>query len=524
MSKFGCFLADLRLFLLYISLSMKSDFRRCMIWLHTYSGLVVGWLLFAIFVTGTLSYFTDEISVWMKPELKYQHTINKPINHAINQLSLNAQNEKRWRIFAPNSRVNEWVVQWGSRKDRQRKILSESGFSTDTIRDTKGGDFFRTFHYTLELRAYGGRYFSGIAAMFMLVATFSGIFTHRRFFKDFFTLRKIKAMRLLTDAHAILGIITLPFCIMICTSALLIYTTYYNPWSAEHYYSKGAKELNSFIIPALPRLDKNSPAAKPIEDFTIVQTQINDLWRGERQIARITFEQPYQLNGRIIVERVKDLSVSNQAERLVFSANTGEALESYTANSTAMKVRRIFYGLHEAKFADPILRWLFFIVGSLASALIATGLILWLSKRIEKVNKRHLGHFIVERLNIGGILGLLIAIVGYFYSNRLLPLVLEGRAELEVNIFLLVWLTSFIHAFLRPAHHAWGEQLFFAGVACLILPIVDYILHSEYLLSAINQGNTAYLTFTALLLFFGVIFLKIAFWKINRNKQGRQYA
>ena len=39
-----------------------------MIWLHTYLGIISGWLLFVIFVTGTLSYFTPEITYWMMPE------------------------------------------------------------------------------------------------------------------------------------------------------------------------------------------------------------------------------------------------------------------------------------------------------------------------------------------------------------------------------------------------------------------------------------------------------------------------
>ncbi|MFP3519429.1 PepSY-associated TM helix domain-containing protein, partial [Pseudomonas sp. SIMBA_077] len=47
---------------------MKEGFRQSMAWLHTWSGLLFGWLLFAIFLTGTLSYFKDEITHWMQPE------------------------------------------------------------------------------------------------------------------------------------------------------------------------------------------------------------------------------------------------------------------------------------------------------------------------------------------------------------------------------------------------------------------------------------------------------------------------
>ena len=35
--------------------------RQSMSWLHTWASLILGWLLYAIFVTGTLSFFQNEI-------------------------------------------------------------------------------------------------------------------------------------------------------------------------------------------------------------------------------------------------------------------------------------------------------------------------------------------------------------------------------------------------------------------------------------------------------------------------------
>ena len=42
--------------------------RQSMSWLHTWASLILGWLLYAIFLTGTLSFFQSEIYVWMKLE------------------------------------------------------------------------------------------------------------------------------------------------------------------------------------------------------------------------------------------------------------------------------------------------------------------------------------------------------------------------------------------------------------------------------------------------------------------------
>lgn len=47
---------------------MKQGFRQSMAWLHIWTGLVVGWVLFFIFLTGTASYVHSELTRWMQPE------------------------------------------------------------------------------------------------------------------------------------------------------------------------------------------------------------------------------------------------------------------------------------------------------------------------------------------------------------------------------------------------------------------------------------------------------------------------
>ncbi len=497
---------------------MKPDFRKSMIWLHTYSGLVIGWLLFAIFITGTLSYFNQELSQWMKPELnQYSPNINI-INKSITHLKSRELNAERWRIYLPDSRSKHLYIQWSNGRKRTLENLSLNDVSPIEVRDTKGGDFFRTFHYTLQLRSYGGRYIAGVAAMMMLVALFSGIFTHRRFFRDFFTLRKAKLSKLLSDSHALMGIVTLPFCLMICSSALMIYVTTYIPASTQHFYPDNVKQFNKEVFPSLPALDKQAPVAEPLTDFSIIEEQINQKWTGENQIDYITYEQPYRENGRIIVNRVKHNTLSNQAERLVFSSTSGEALAGYPEQSTPMKVRRIFYGLHEAHFADVPLRGMFFILGLLSSALIATGSIIWLNKRLAKVKRRHMGHHIVECLNVAGFAGLLLAVLSYFHANRFLALDVSDRASLEVNIFLWVWLATLLHSILRPAKKAWFEQLMICALLCLSLPFIDFLQDSQRLVNAVEQLNGAYLMFNIMIILSGVAFLKTALWLKRKNR------
>lgn len=46
----------------------EGSLRQRMAWLHTWVGLLFGWLAFSVFVTGALSVYAPEISRWMKPE------------------------------------------------------------------------------------------------------------------------------------------------------------------------------------------------------------------------------------------------------------------------------------------------------------------------------------------------------------------------------------------------------------------------------------------------------------------------
>ena len=46
----------------------RGSFRQAQAWLHTWCGLWVSWLLFAVFLTGTLAVFEEPITHWMTPE------------------------------------------------------------------------------------------------------------------------------------------------------------------------------------------------------------------------------------------------------------------------------------------------------------------------------------------------------------------------------------------------------------------------------------------------------------------------
>jgi uncharacterized iron-regulated membrane protein len=142
----------------------------------------------------------------------------------------------------------------------------------------------------------------------------------------------------------------------------------------------------------------------------------------------------------------------------------------------AMAVGGAFYGLHMGHFAGPLLRWLYFICGLAGTAMIGTGLVIWLGKRQLKHVKSTAMPFelrLVEVLNIASMAGLVSAVAVFFLSNRLLPVSLAGRADWEVNAFFLAWGLSLVHAVLRPGRKAWIEQLTLGAALFVAVPLIN---------------------------------------------------
>ena len=511
-----------------------------MIWLHTYLGITTGWLLFVIFVTGTLSYFTPEITYWMMPERQiqtYEHGQQYQVKQSLGYLKQHAAKASSWRIYLPSERDHHWYVQWREGRTRHLVSFNKNAVPLATNTDTKGGLFFRNFHYTLQLRGYGGRYIAGIGAMSMLLALFTGVYTHRRFFKDFFTLRKGKLTKWTTDLHALIGIVTLPFCLMICSSAILIYAIMYMPFSANMHFESGERGVNKAIIPSLPPLDSNAQAINRLNEnqdvaYSAILTNLQAQWQEPNAIRRITVESPTKINSRFIVERTKSLSVSNRAERLVYSSYTAAPLEGYADESAPATIRRIMYGLHQANFATIGLRWLLFSLGVLSCALIATGLVMWTNQRRinylkavdihttpaigKNPSKLPISLQIMEKGNVVAIMGLAIATSAFLLANRIIPTEVTNRSGFEINAFFITWLCSAIHAAVRPIKHAWYEQACGAAISYFLLAGVGVWLFYDRTTHAFNAVDTTYLSFMLMFGICSVGFIALAYWLRGR--------
>ncbi|MFJ7283380.1 PepSY-associated TM helix domain-containing protein [Pseudomonas sp. NPDC099000] len=507
---------------------MKEGFRQAMAWLHTWAGLTFGWLLFAIFLTGTLAYFKDEISHWMQPEIPARAvTSEASLTLAQNYLQQHAAGASRWLIDLPSAREPGLSVRWqqtpakpGERGQFTEKLLDAQTGSEVQGRESMGGDFFYRFHFQLQMPYPWGRWLSTIAAMVMFIGLITGIITHKKIFKDFFTFRPRKGQRSWLDGHNAVGVLVLPFHLMITYSSLVIFMAMVMPASILASYKGDPRAFYAEVFPAssTPEL-----AGKPAElaPMAPLLERARAQWSGGRA-ERLTVNNPGDANASIVVSRDDaDRVIYDASSAVTFHGVTGQQLSATPQQPVPMAIAGSFYGLHMGHFASPVLRWLYFICGLASTAMIGTGLVIWLGKRQLKHVKSGVMPFelrLVEVLNIASMSGLVVAVAAFFWANRLLPVEMATRADWEVNSFFIVWGLSVVHAVFRRGRVAWGEQLAVAAMLFCGVPLLNALTTPYHLGVTLAQGDWTLAGFDLTCLGSG-LFLAWAAWKMQHAGQ-----
>lgn len=475
--------------------------RQTMSDLHIWTGLLVGWLLYAMFLTGTVAYFRDETSQWMRPELPHQTQVPDAAEVAqrlVGTLATLAPNSPQWSFGLPDDRNNVASAFWRDPKAQGRRAFQNATFDPATgqkvaARDTLGGDFFYRFHFNFHyIPVVWGRWLAGLCAMFMLVAIVSGVITHKKIFIDFFTFRWGKGQRSWLDAHNALSVFGLPFHLMITYSGLITLMLLYMPWSGDAAFKTPPErqalnaEMSTFLPPGQA---SGQPAAlAPVGDMV---RQAEQRW-GRHNVGRVVVTNPGDANARVAVVRGDFERPSHSPQYLLFDGTSGKLVSVKDKVGAAAETRGVLYALHLGRFADMPLRWLYFFVSLAGTAMVGTGLVLWTVKRRAKLPdpaRPYFGFRLVERLNIAAIAGLSIAMAGMLWANRLLPLDLAARAEWEIHAFFIVWGGALAWALARPARRAWIELLWLAAAALALLPVLNALTTDRPLWRSLAEGD-----------------------------------
>lgn len=543
---------------------MKEGFRQSMAWLHTWTGLVVGWVLFFVFLTGTTGYFDDEITRWMQPERPLA-VIAPPVlptqgvARAQAFLAQTAPGAERWSIGLPGGRgETAWPLSWprsdeglhqarperrqrgehGERRGRNERLLFDPVAGTATpipprtqARDTGGGVGLYRLHYQLHYVSHASAILIvGVCTMLMLLAIVSGVITHKKIFKDFFTFRPAKGQRSWLDMHNVVSVMALPFFLMITYTGLMFFMYAYMPAAMNLSYGTERKwENDGYTNPLNPRANaqfepgatsggrrqrgapfvKASGTPAPLTDLSGLVARAQAQW-GASRIEGVTVDRPGDRNARVTITRRSSSLTGGPEDRLTFDGVTGEMLDAPPARHRGTwQAQDSMIALHEGLFAGPVLRWFYFASGLLGCGMVGTGLVLWTVKRRARqirAGRTDYGFRLVECLNIAAIAGLPLGIAAYFWANRLLPVSMADRTEWEFHSLFAGIGAVLLWASLRPSAKAWVDGLTLCSAAYGLLPALNALTTDRHLGVTLAAGDWALAGFDLTMLAIGGVF------------------
>lgn len=504
---------------------MQKSIRQSMAWLHSWTGLIFGWLLFAIFLMGSLSYYRHDISLWMQPSLAHiQVNQDTAIHMAYQYLEQQAPDAKTWFMNVANQQKPVNQIYWQRPNGAyENKTLNPNTGQELNLAQTQGGDFFYQLHFQLfGVPILVGRLIVSLAAFIMLIALISGVITHKKILTDFFTLRAFKGQRSYLDFHNVSSVIALPFFLTITFTGLAIFFYLYLPWGMQKLYPENNfqyfEEINAKIT---PKIENNSPAQ--MQSIHNLMQPLQREW-GKTEYSTIHVKNPNTEQAQITFTEAKDHSITRNQAQITLNAVTGKKLSSTKNNSAIATLNAGVYGLHMATFAQPLLRLALFFSGLLGCVMVASGLLLWSLKRQlqTKTEKFHVGHYLVQRLNISAIVGLPIAVLGYFYANRI-GLLIQSSQNYEVMSFFIIWLSIFGMSLCIKKQYLWKINLGIFIALAFCLPVFNFLFLLQQNLIPNFTGFWIFFKLDLFILIFGLlaIFLYRNITPIQHKAQSR---
>lgn len=497
---------------------MLSNFRLSMTWLHTWFGLVLGFVLMVVFFFGSLSVFDREFDRWALPETRFEpqpmpsfdrvllpilqrvqpdeldYAANMPLLHDAQKGPMTPRLElpadEFWAYTTHRDPVLAMGV--GFRVPQPKDPQDHNHIHGDTTIDPRNGqalregqrkigsEFFYPLHYSLHLEwKFIGYWIVALAALTMLAALVTGLVMHRKVFRELFTFRPHKhTRRSLLDLHNLTGVAALPFHFFFAFTGLVIFAQfYYLPVSQTLLRPLAqAHEVAEAAATGLPHERAGVPASLASVDAMVLEARRR--WDARGMPGQVGFLQVHHVgdaNSYVSIYRAGSDRVALVGQAVHFKGSTGDVLREEPAPTVPHGIEEFLTGLHLQHFEHWLLRWLYVFGGLLGCACIATGFLFFVEKRKRQhAQQGRMGSRVVDALAVSTVTGMLIATAAILIANRVLPAELASKGEWERLVFWGAWVLAAVHAFWRSTpvaqgavSPAWREQC--GGFAALAL-------------------------------------------------------
>lgn len=543
---------------------MFSSFRAAMTWIHTWFGLVLGFVLMVVFFFGTLSVFDREIDRWAVPETRFEpqpmpsfDAMLAPIFARIvpDAAELELARERVGQL-EPTLPLMSWSA-YTTHRDPVLTLYAElavknnpddpfdhvHGHVTIDPRTGQilpgdplklGSEFFFPMHYGLHLHWRDlGYWIVGLAAVAMLAALVSGVVIHKKLWREFFTFRPRKhTQRATLDLHNLTGVVALPFHFMFALTGLVIFASIYFPVSekllAPLATADAQKEAAIKGLPLEP-----AGVAAPLAAVDAMVSEAKRRWAARGMPGEVGFLSVRHVGDErsyVSIYRAGSDRVTLVGQGVHFAGPTGEVIYEEPPARAVMGVNEFLTGLHLQHFEHWLLRWLYVLGGLSSCVCIATGLIFFVRKRREKHSLSGVsGARWVDAMAVTSVTGMIAATLTMLVANRALPAGLVERRSWQEAVFWGAWGLALLHAALRsrpvrsgyPAP-AWREQCSAIVALAIAAVLLNWITTGDHLLRTIAEGYWPVAGFDLMLLASAAAALAAARQLRRRELESRQ--
>lgn len=497
---------------------MRSDIIKVYKDVHIWVGIISGLALFIAFYAGAITMFEKPLERWASPpaELAPPPSLQEAPALIAATLAAHPEAARDFQIRITPTPDTPARMIWhlrGERRGDQTEFASSfdadgrlqvaKPFKTDVAElvDVLHQQIGLPFDHEVAMPIMGA-----IALMYA-VALISGVIVLLpTLVKDFFALRIGRNLkRMWLDVHNALGILSLPFHIVMALTAVVF---------AFHDQFYDAQE--AVVYPTAIEWGREPPTPRP--PGAVVLTPLQLVGHAARQAphlqvlavgyrtgpdgareARLEGVDPrHPLRGRISTQ----VGINAYTGELHRDDLPGELSGWDTAIAS-------FFGLHFGNFGGAPVRWAYFLLGLGGAVLFYTGNVLWVESRRKK--ERGNGAVVQKRstrvlgaLTVGVSLGCVAGISATIAAAKWLPGRVDDVAAWHSLIYYAVFLLAIGWAFLRGAGRAACELPIAAAAATALIPLSSLAGRIGIGGSWHHPGGAIFIDATALA---GVLFL-----------------
>jgi uncharacterized iron-regulated membrane protein len=468
---------------------MRSDVVRLYKTVHAWTGITAGMFLFIAFYAGAITVFAEPLARW----------VASPAPIGLTRLAQSDELIARTLAARPDA-AKEFTLHLGETEDVWTRLTWRKGrddrapWSADLSAEgdlrlaqsarSNLADFVDKIHQTAGIPGANdiGETVMGVVSAVYAVALVSGlIIVLPSLVKDFFALRigpNLKRMWL--DAHNVVGVISLPFHIVIALTAV-VFCLHEQLYDALDYvvYDGELKKViaasNPFnvikkderpahMLPVDTLLDRVK-AASP--SFVPVEMRYRNAWTRGASVQIWGYDTRHMTRG-------KGFAVVSPVSGEIVNTDYFPGKEGTWTGIVAP-----FFALHFASFGGDVVRICYFLLGLAGAFLFYSGNLLWIESR-RRTERRHAGPLVQKRstrlmsaATVGVCLGAICAISMTIVSAKWLD---GSVAEIEPwhnGVYYSVFVAGVFWSFFRGAAAAGVELLWLAALATAAIPLTS---------------------------------------------------